>query len=313
MATSSQYGRILDIQRFSTEDGPGIRSTVFLQGCVLKCKWCQNPESWAPISQLVWYDNRCMAARHCLDICPEQALQLTENGMQIDRTVCNGCGKCIEVCPTKALEILGKKMTVEEVVTQVLRDKAFYEESNGGVTLSGGDPLFQPSFSLAILQALKKNNIHTAIDTTGYAKQEIFAKLVTNCDLVLLDLKQMDPDLHQKITEVNLEKILNNAKWLGRQNKNVWIRTPIIPTYTDQEANIRAIASFIKEHMANVVKRWDLLCYNNLSLSKWKRLDLDYELETLPQVREEKIKELAEIAKTSTLLVTWSGVVQKST
>ena len=312
MATSIQNGRILNIQRFSTEDGPGIRSTIFLQGCALKCKWCQNPESWTLKPQLVWYDNRCMAARHCLDSCPEKALHLTEKGMQIDRTVCNGCGKCIEVCPTKALEILGRKMTVEGVITQVLRDKAFYEESNGGVTLSGGDPLFQPSFSLVILQTLKENNIHTAIDTTGYAKQEIFAKLVTNCDLVLLDLKQMDPDLHQQITGVSLEEILNNAKWLGKQKKNVWIRTPIIPTYTAQEANIRAIALFIKEHMANVVKRWDLLCYNNLSISKWKRLDLFYELETLPQIQEEKIKKLAEIAKTSTLLVTWSGVVQKS-
>jgi pyruvate formate lyase activating enzyme len=312
MTANSLKGRVLNIQRFSTEDGPGIRTTIFLQGCPLRCTWCQNPESWELRPQLVWYGERCIAARHCLTACPEKALALTQDGMVIDRAKCTGCGACEETCPAKALEILGREMSISEVLDQVLRDRTFYEESNGGVTLSGGDPVFQPQFSLGILQELKDANIHTAIDTTGYVAKESFAKLVELSDLVLFDLKQMNEELHHELTGVDLARILSNAEWLGTQKKRLWVRTPIIPTLTDQPENIRSIASFIKDFLANA-ERWDLLCYNNLSISKWDRLDMHYELEDLPLVSEERIKELADIAKASGVEVTWSGVVQEST
>ena len=311
MTVGDEIGRVLNIQRFSTEDGPGIRTTVFLQGCALRCKWCQNPESWQLKPQLVWYADRCIGARHCLDACPEHALNLTEEGMRIDRNACTGCGECCRVCPTNALEILGIEMSVSDVVHQVWRDQPFYEQSHGGVTLSGGDPLFQPQFSTALLQRLRERGIHTAIDTAGHGRQETFAQLVSLSDLVLFDLKQMDSQLHQQYTGVGTDKILDNARWLGTQAKKVWIRTAIIPGHVDQDAAVSAIASFIEKYMPNV-ERWDLLCYNNLSVSKWQRLDMPYALEHLPSVSRDTIVRLAELAKASGVHVTWSGVVQET-
>jgi pyruvate formate lyase activating enzyme len=202
-------------------------------------------------------------------------------------------------------------MSVQEVLDQVLRDRTFYEESSGGVTLSGGDPVFQPRFSLGILRELRDAGIHTAIDTTGHTTKEAFAKLAELSDLVLFDLKQMNEELHRELTGVDLARILSNAQWLGTQKKHIWVRTPIIPTFTDQPENIRSIASFIKKFLANA-GRWDLLCYNNLSISKWRRLDMHYELENLPLVSEVRIKELTDIAMASGVEVTWSGVVQES-
>jgi pyruvate formate lyase activating enzyme len=230
--------------------------------------------------------------------------------MRIDRAACTGCGKCSDVCPAKALEILGKEMSVDEVIDRAVRDRPFYEQSNGGVTLSGGDPLFQHGFSQALLERLRESGIHTAIDTSGHAGQETFAQLVGLSDLVLFDLKHMDPELHREYTGVDVDRIVSNAKWLGAQEKKVWIRTAIIPGHVDQESYVEAIASFIKEHISNA-ERWDLLCYNNLCVSKWERLDMCFDLADAPLVPEDRIRKLAKVATTSGVPVTWSGVVRK--
>ncbi|MFX1566654.1 MAG: glycyl-radical enzyme activating protein, partial [Promethearchaeota archaeon] len=295
---TTQTGRVLNIQRFSTEDGPGIRTTVFLMGCALKCQWCQNPETWTVTPQLVWYQDRCIGIQHCLSACPNNALSLTADGMKITRNLCDGCGACIPVCPTKALELLGSERTVEDVVAEVLRDKPFYEESSGGVTLSGGDPLFQHQFAHKLLLRFSKEGLHRALDTAGYASQEIFQKITKESDLVLLDLKQMNPDLHKKYTGVPLEPILANAKWLGEQEKPVWIRTPIIPGLTDSPNNIAAIAAFIRLHLPNV-ERWDLLGFNKLCKAKWHRLDRAFPCEDTQLVSEKQITALVETAKNS--------------
>jgi pyruvate formate lyase activating enzyme len=303
---------VFHIQRFSTEDGPGIRTTVFLKGCALQCMWCQNPESWSPDPQIVWYEDKCIAAQHCISACPNHALTLTPQGLQINRSKCDACGACVPVCPTKALDILGSKYTVDEVVAKVLRDQPFYEESNGGVTLSGGDPLFQFHFSRALLMQFKQETIHTVIDTAGYSPFEQFQTLTTLADLILLDLKLLDAKRHLEYTGVALQPIIKNAKWLGTQEQPVWIRTPIIPGYTDDLENIRAIAQFIRKQLPNV-ERWDFLGYNNLCKGKWQRLDMPFPCEDTPLVSKTQMLRLMQVARTAKVAqLRWSGVTQEA-
>lgn len=233
--------------------------------------------------------------------------------MTIDREACDGCGQCILVCPAKALELLGTEKNVQEVVEEVLRDKPFYDESGGGVTLSGGDPLFQHQFSHKLLKQFSRENLHTAVDTAGFAPKEIFQHIIQESDLVLFDLKHMDASQHLEYTGVPLEPILKNAKWLGGLDKPVWIRTPIIPGYTDSPQNIAAIAAFIRLHLPNV-ERWDLLGFNTLCKAKWKRLDRTFPCENIQLVTEKQIRALVKIAKDSQIEeITWSGVTQEST
>lgn len=308
----TKTGQVLNIQRFSTEDGPGIRTTVFLMGCALKCQWCQNPETWTVTPQLVWYQDRCIGARHCISACPQNALLLTPEGMRIDREQCDVCGACTPVCPSKALELLGTEKTVDEVVAEVVRDKPFYEESKGGVTLSGGDPLFQHQFSYQLMRRFSEEGVHSALDTAGYAQAAIFQKLTRECDLVLFDLKHMNPNQHKNYTGVPLEPILANAKWLGGQSTPIWIRTPIIPGLTDSSENIAAIAAFIRLYLPNT-ERWDLLGFNKLCKAKWQRLDRPFPCEETQLVSEKQITGLVKTAKESQVAnITWSGVTQES-
>jgi pyruvate formate lyase activating enzyme len=311
-ADFASTGIVLNIQRFSTEDGPGIRTTVFLKGCALRCKWCQNPESWTLAPQIVWYADRCIGARHCLPACPKHALSLTRKGLRINRQQCDGCGACAPVCPAKAIEVLGTKRSVEEVSAEVMRDRPFYEESGGGATLSGGDPLFQSGFAEALLARFKASLLHTALDTAGYASLQQFQALVKHSDLILLDLKLMAPAQHRASTGVSVEPVLRNAKWLGTQPKVVWIRTPIIPGFTDSTRNIAAIAAFIRKHLPTV-ERWDLLGFNKLCLSKWQRLDMPYTCANTSLVSEHQMTQLVETARDSHVSrITWSGVTREA-
>lgn len=307
-----QKGMVFHVQRFSTEDGPGIRTTVFLKGCALRCKWCQNPESWILAPQIVWYADRCIGAQHCLSTCPKEALTLTKEGMQIDRRICDGCGACAPVCPAKAIEVLGTERSVGDVASEVIRDQPFYEESGGGVTLSGGDPLFQFQFSQSLLTRFKKDGLHTALDTAGFGKLQRFQGLVKLADLVLLDLKLLDLVQHEAYTGVPVKSILQNAKWLGSQRKSVWVRTPIIPGFTDDQQNIASIASFIRDLLPNV-ERWDFLGFNNLCIAKWQRLDMPFACAETPLISERQMAQLVETARASGVSqITWSGVTQEA-
>ncbi|NPV58172.1 MAG: glycyl-radical enzyme activating protein [Actinobacteria bacterium] len=305
-------GVVFNLQRYSTEDGPGIRTTVFLKGCPMRCPWCHNPEGLARDPQLVWYEVRCIGAHDCLAACPRGALTLTPEGMVIDRERCDACGRCEEACPAAALEVIGKVRTVEDVAAEALRDRVFYEKSGGGVTLSGGEPALQFDFALSLMRKLRDEGVHLALDTCGGVSWERLGPLVELADLVLFDLKVMDAEKHRAYTAVPLALVLDNARAVSRAGKPMWVRTPIIPGYTDGEENVRAIARFIRDELP-AVERYDLLAFNNTCDAKYRRLDMVFPLAGEGLIAEDWMARLAEAAEDEGLSIArWSGATARA-
>lgn len=306
--SSDITGKTFNIQFHSTEDGPGIRTTLFFKGCPMRCPWCHNPEGIRPYSQLIWYDARCIGARDCLAACPKAALNLTADGMTIDRDLCDACGECERVCPTTALEVMGKEHTIDALAKMIVRDRVFYEKSGGGVTFSGGEVSMQAEFAEKLMQILKREKIHIALDTCGGSSWKKLQPLVALSDLVLYDLKLLNTDWHRKYTGLPLDLILENSKQISKMGKPMWIRTPVIPGYTDTAENIRQIARFIKNSLPTV-ERYDLLVFNNTCAAKYNRLDMKWPLEGRALIPKETIDLLANVAKSEGLdNVRWSGL-----
>ena len=303
-------GMTFNIQLHSTEDGPGIRTSIFMKGCPMHCPWCHNPEGIKPSPVLIWYEMRCLGARDCLKACPKEALHLTPEGMIIDRALCNACGDCASSCPASALEVIGKRYTVDELAAKALQDRIFYQKSGGGITLSGGEASLQADFSVALMERLRRERIHLTLDTCGGTKWPTLQRLVNLADLVLYDLKIMDSVKHQKFTGIPLNLVLENACKISKTGKPIWVRTPIIPGVNDTKENIKQTVRFIKKNLPTV-ERYDLLAFNNTCASKYQRLGLNWNLENEGLVLEDTMEKLASTAKDEGLdFVHWSGLTQ---
>ena len=284
----------------------GHSARPVLQGCPLDCAWCHNPEGLRQQLDLVWYDVRCIGARECVRACPEQALSLHPDGLHIAGAECTLCGRCVSACPTAALEIIGQSWTAEELLAELLKDRAFYQTSGGGVTFSGGEPLLQVDLLAELLPLCRAEGLHVALDTCGAVAWERFERVLPWVDLVLLDLKLIDAERHRAATGVSNELVLENAKRLAQRGLPLWIRTPVIPGHTADLENIRAIGRFIREELPTV-ERWDLLAYTNLGRPKYRRLDLPYALAEEPLLSRSRMEELAAAAAELVPVARWSG------
>ncbi len=301
----SREGLVLNIQRMSTEDGPGIRTTVFFKGCTLACYWCHNPESISPRPQLQWFDVRCIGCRTCLDVCPQRALSVLEDAVSIRRDLCLGCGTCTDACPSTALELLGRPWSVDSLVREVSKDRAYFEQSGGGVTVSGGEPAVQAPFVARFLAACQEAGLHTALDTCGMCSQRALDRLLAHSDLVLYDIKEIDPVRHRRFTGRSNERVLANAarvaEYMEGEGRStvLWIRTPLIPGATATEENIDGIGKFIARTFGDRVSRWEICAFNNLCRDKYLRLGEAWRCVDQPLLSREELERFADVARGS--------------
>ncbi len=314
--TDNNKGTVLEIQRMSTEDGPGIRTTVFLKGCTLKCSWCHNPESLSVAQQVHWVAAGCIGCGTCVETCDRQALTLTPEGIVIDRDLCRGCGACAQACPAAAMELLGTHWTPEGLVAEVIKDRAYFSNSGGGVTLSGGEAVLQADFTRRVLASLSAQGVHTALDTCGHCPQSALAELLPHVDMVLFDFKEIDPKNHTQFTSRSNKTILENLEFVSRFIESnakptmLWVRTPVIPGTTAREENIRGIGAFIAANLGSCVSRWELCAFNNLCKDKYLRLGLDWAHQHDDLLTKEFMTDMAAVAAGSGVdpdIVHWSG------
>lgn len=286
-------GKIFDIKKFAIHDGNGIRTTVFFKGCPLKCVWCHNPEGISFKNELQYVSGKCLNCGECVESCRHSAHSM-ENGVHnFDRSLCVGCGECAKSCLGDALIRCGREMTADEVVEVVLEDKAFYENSGGGVTLSGGECLCQADFCVEILKKLKEYNINCNVDTCGYVDRSAIDKVAPYTDVFLYDIKHIDSKLHEKYTGVPNERIIENLKYISSLGKKIEVRIPLIPGINDDEKTIEGIGKLLKG--IDILTGVKVLPYNNLAGSKYEILGLENTMpDSLPPSRK-KVQKAVEI------------------
>ena len=289
---SDLKGRVFDIKRYSIHDGPGIRTTVFLKGCALRCLWCHNPESVDPGPELMHWPARCRRCYACVAACPLGAIAKNGDGaVSVDRAKCDACGKCAEACLYDAMQIVGREMTVDEVMAEVERDRVFYEQSGGGVTLSGGDPFVQADFAEAVLDACRARGLRTAIDTAGMAAPGVLDRLAARADLVLYDLKVMDDARHRETTGAPNGPLLENLARLVARGPEVWVRVPLVPGVNDDDGNVRRAIDFLRS--LRKVERVGLLPYHSGGLEKARRIGKERDFRAFEAPGEERVAAVA--------------------
>jgi len=267
-------GLVFNIERFCVHDGPGIRTLVFLKGCPLSCRWCANPEGLQAEPQVVFFPERCIACGHCVEVCHHGAVIRAPDGLlSVATERCSHCGECVAVCPARARVLYGKKMSVSEVFEEVYKDCPFYRRSGGGITLSGGEPLLQADFTRCLLQYCSRQNVHTAVETSGYARWETLSRAFEFADLILFDFKHLNPLKHLKFTGVNNQRIIENLKRLDAKGVPLIIRVPVVPGFNATADEMRDMADFIAglEHPHPC----HLLPYHAMAKSKYRLLGIE--------------------------------------
>ncbi|HUT44755.1 MAG TPA: glycyl-radical enzyme activating protein [Sedimentisphaerales bacterium] len=285
-------GLVFDIKKYAIHDGPGIRTTVFFKGCPLQCLWCHNPESWRGQAELGFRKGRCAGCGQCAEACPHEAISLVENRPVTDVEKCVLCGRCVDVCLAGARQIIGREMGVSEVMAEVERDVIFYDQSGGGVTFSGGEPLMQPDFLLALLNQCRARNIHTAVDTSCYAEPEIVESIAKRADLFLCDLKHMDNEMHERFTGTGNNLILENIRRISQAGRKIVIRLPVIPGFNDDPENIEATGKFAASEAG--VGRIDILPFNRGGMEKSARLTGEIKPMRVETPDEDKMRKIGE-------------------
>ena len=289
---------LFDIKRYALHDGPGIRTTLFLKGCPLRCVWCHNPESWSSAAQRLYKAAKCIGCASCVDACPEGALKLTPEGVRPTGRPCRVCGECADACPALAMEICGREWPLDELMDEVEKERGVMTGSGGGVTLSGGEPLLHPDYTMALLAELGRRGFHRTVDTTLYASPEVVRAVAAACDLFLVDLKVMDPDAHRRYTGVSNELIMDNLRLLISLGKPYWIRIPLITEVNASEANIAATAAFLRS-LDRLPDEVNLLPYHDIGKGKHERLGTRYNPSNLPlsaPTKETQTLRLAQLA-----------------
>jgi len=300
----AETGTIFDVKHFAVHDGPGIRTTIFLKGCPLRCLWCHSPESQSPRPEVAYYPNLCIGCGACVEACPNGAQTL--GTPKILRELCTGVGRCAEECYAGATVIYGREASVGEMLGEVDKDRLLYETSGGGVTLSGGEPAMQPGFASALLGALKARGYHTALDTCGHAAWRILERVITDADLVLYDLKHMDTLIHRELTGVPSELIQSNLRRVAESGKTLVVRVPVVPGHNDSPENFAAMAGFLGGLQG--VEAVELLPYHNLGSPKYVALGREYPLEGLRSPEPEELGELASLLEAEGLRIVIEGL-----
>ena len=301
-------GIITDIQRFSVHDGPGIRTTVFLKGCNLRCAWCHNPETLRAEAQLQVLPDKCIGCDACLEACLRDAHEVTDGRRVFHRDRCTACGACAEVCYSGALVLVGRETSAEEVMAEVLEDRVFYENSGGGVTLSGGEPLFQRAFALDILGRARAEGIHTAVETNLASPWQDVAALLPVTDLFLVDVKVMDSAEHERWTGEPNELVLENARRLSREGVPMVVRTPVVPGVNDTVEQIGAVADFIRGF--GNLEYYELLPYHPLGTGKYHSLGMEYAMEGVARPEPDVMQALAAAAGDRGIVVRVAGAAR---